>query len=180
MDPSVIAAMTKWPNVPDCRGWLSLDRRGRWRLQGSPVVHAGLVEFIGRNYTCGEANSGGAWFMQNGPQRVWVELAATPWIFRLQDGLFVTHTGASAGEVEAAWLVDGEALCLRTGHGFGLIDDRDLHALIECIRRPDGTPPDGDLAADPALLFHWGAAALPLRHCTDDELETIGGFRRSP
>ena len=177
MDPSVIAAMTKWPNVPDCRGWLSLDRRGQWRLQGSPVVHAGLVEFIGRNYACDES---GNWFMQNGPQRVWVELAATPWIFRLQDGLFVTHTGASAGEVEAAWLVDGEALCLRTGRGFGLIDDRDLHALIECIRRPDGTPPDGDLAADPALLFHWGATALPLSHCADDELETIGGFRRSP
>ena len=45
MDPSVIAAMAKWPNVPDCRGWLSLDRRGQWRLQGSPVRHAGLAEF---------------------------------------------------------------------------------------------------------------------------------------
>ncbi len=177
MDPSVIAAMAKWPDVPDCRGWLSLDRRGQWRLQGSPVVHAGLAEFIGRNYACDES---GNWFMQNGPQRVWVELAATPWIFRLQDGQFVTHTGASAGEVEAAWLVDGEALCLRTGHGFGLIDDRDLHALIECIRRPDGTPPDGDLAADPALLFHWGATALPLNTCTNRELEQLGRFRRQP
>lgn len=177
MDPSVIAAMAKWPNVPDCRGWLSLDRRGQWRLQGSPVAHAGLAEFIGRNYACDET---GAWFMQNGPQRVWVDLAATPWILRLQDGQFVTHTGASAGEVEAAWLVDGEALCLRAGHGFGLVDDRDLLALFECIRRPDGAPPDGDLAAEPALLFHWGGAALPLSHCADGELETIGGFRRSP
>jgi len=177
MDPSVIAAMAKWPNVPDCRDWLSLDRRGQWRLQGSPVRHAGLAGFIGRNYACDET---GAWFMQNGPQRVWVELAATPWIFRLQDGKFVTHTDVAAGEVEAVWLVDGDALCLRTRRGFGLVDDRDLHALIECIRRPDGAPPDGDLAAEPALLFLWGAAALPLSHCADGELETIGGFRRSP
>jgi hypothetical protein len=177
MDPSVTAAMAKWPNVPDCRGWLSLDRRGQWRLQGSPVRHAGLAEFIGRNYECDDS---GAWFMQNGPQRVWLELTATPWIFRLIDGQFVTHTGVPAGEVEAAWLVDGEALCLRTGSGFGLIDDRDLLALFENIRRPDGTSPDGNLAAEPALLFHWGANALPLSHCADDELETIGGFRRSP
>ncbi len=94
MDPSVIAAMSKWPNVPDCRGWLSLDRRGQWRLQGSPVRHAGLAEFIGRNY---EGDETGAWFMQNGPQRVGVELAATPWIFRLAgDGGFVSHTGKPA------------------------------------------------------------------------------------
>lgn len=177
MDPSVIAAMAKWPDVPDCRGWLSLDRRGQWRLQGSPVAHAALAGFIGRNYACDEA---GSWFMQNGPQRVWVELAATPWIFRLIDGQFVTHTGVPAGEVEAVWLVDGDALCLRTGHGFGLVDDRDLPALLEGIRRPDGTPPDGDLVAEPFLLFHWGATALPLQACIDSELEVIGGFRRSP
>jgi len=177
MDPSVIAAMARWPNVPDCRGWLSLDRRGQWRLQGSPVVHAGLAEFIGRNYACDES---GSWFMQNGPQRVWVELAATPWIFRLNDGRFVTHTGLAAGEVEAAWLVGNEALCLRTGHGFGLVDDRDLLALFECIRRPDGTPPDGDPAAESTLFFHWHTATLPLQRCTDNELERIGGFRRSP
>lgn len=177
MDPSVVAAMAKWPNVPDCSGWLSLDRRGQWRLQGSPVAHAGLAEFIGRNYEC---SSTGAWFMQNGPQRVWVELAATPWIFRLADGQFVTHTGVPAGTVEAVWLVDGEALCLGTRHGFGLVDDRDLQVLFEYIRRPDNTVPDGDLAAEPALLLHWHATALPLQRCTDGDLETIGGFRRSP
>ncbi|WP_416346426.1 DUF2946 family protein, partial [Escherichia coli] len=23
--------MAKWPNVPNCFGWLALDRRGQWR-----------------------------------------------------------------------------------------------------------------------------------------------------
>lgn len=32
MDPEVIAAMARWPDVPDVYGWLSLSRRGDWRL----------------------------------------------------------------------------------------------------------------------------------------------------
>ncbi len=176
MDPSVVAAMAKWPNVPDCRGWLSLDRRGQWRLQGSPVRHAGLAGFIGRNYEC---DGTGAWFMQNGPQRVWVELAATPWIFRrTDDDGFVTHTGEPAGKPEAIWLVDGEALCLHTARGIGLIDDRDLSGLLGNIRLPDGRLPDDLNAA--TLVFEWGDAALPLQRCSDTDLEAIGGFRRSP
>lgn len=176
MDASVIAAMAKWPNVPDCRGWLSLDRRGQWRLQGSIVRHAGLAEFIGRNYECDES---GACYMQNGPQRVWVELEATPWIFRLTgDGGFVSHTGQPAGDVEAAWLVDGESLCLRTSAGFGLVDDRDLPALFEHIRQGDGSLAE-DLDTG-FLELHWSNRRLPLWRCADGELEGLGGFRRSP
>jgi hypothetical protein len=33
------------PEVPACYGWLSLDRRGRWRLRGETVTHAGLKAF---------------------------------------------------------------------------------------------------------------------------------------
>ncbi|MCP5269092.1 MAG: DUF2946 family protein [Zoogloeaceae bacterium] len=178
MDPSVVAAMAKWPNVPDCRGWLSLDRRGQWRLQGSPVRHDGLAGFIGRNYACDET---GAWFMQNGPQRVWVELNATPWIFHLAaDGSFVSHTGVAAGAISAAWLVDNEALCLQTALGFGLVDDRDLHLLLEMIRRPDGALPDGLLDAEPALHLLVQGRPLPLQRCAAGELERIGGFRQQP
>lgn len=180
MDPSVVAAMAKWPNVPDCRGWLSLDRRGQWRLQGSPVRHAGLAEFIGRNYECDEANNCGAWFMQNGPQRVWVELAATPWIYRAVDGEFLSHTGQPAGIIRAAWLVDGESLCLMSDCGPGLVDDRDLPALLGQIRHPDGTPLNDDFPAESSLIFHWAASTLPLQRCADADLPAIGGFRRLP
>lgn len=181
MDPSVVAAMAKWPDVPDCRGWLSLDRRGQWRLQGSPVRHAGLAEFIGRNYECDEANNCGAWFMQNGPQRVWVALEMTPWVFRLAaDGSFVSHTGEPAGGLAAAWLVDGEALCLQTARGLGVIDDRDLHALLPRILRPDGSLPEDALDSEPELLLDLPSGRLPLRQCARDALEAIGGFRRCP
>ena len=183
MDPSVIAAMAKWPNVPDCRGWLSLDRRGQWRLQGSPVRHAGLADFIGRNYGHDES---GAWFMQNGPQRAWVELAVTPWVFRLEpQGHIAAHTGRAAGQLHAGWLVDGEGICLMTDCGLGVVDDRDLHGLLAHIRRSDGTVLD-DLESESALesasglVLDWYGATLPLRPCTDAELPAIGGFRRSP
>jgi hypothetical protein len=174
MDPSVIAAMAKWPNIPDCHGWLSLDRRGRWRLQGKPVSHTGLAEFIGRNYV---RDVSGAWYMQNGPQRVWVALELTPWVFRLGNGeSLLTHTGQPVSEMRAVWLVDGELLCLDTEHGLGAIDDRDLPAFLERLRTIDGSLPDGDLSSQ-LLELDWGGQRLPVRCCRNEDLVQIGNFR---
>ncbi len=60
MDDQVIASLKKWPNIPECYGWLSLDRRGEWRmlneyaqvnhLPGDVIHHTGLKDFIVRNY----------------------------------------------------------------------------------------------------------------------------------
>jgi hypothetical protein len=94
MDPIVEAALRKWPHVPDCHGWLALDARGDWymrddrvqaagpfpRVKGSRIDHDKLRAFIGRNYA--QADDG-AWFFQNGPQRVWVELEAAPHVWRI-------------------------------------------------------------------------------------------------
>ena len=94
MDPIVAAALKKWPNVPHCYGWLALDARGDWymrddriqragpfpKVKGSRIEHEKLREFIGRNYSRDES---GAWFFQNGPQRVYVELEAAPYVWRL-------------------------------------------------------------------------------------------------
>ncbi len=41
--------------------------------RGSLIEHAGLRDFIQRNYA---ADADGAWYFQNGPQRVYVELEA--------------------------------------------------------------------------------------------------------
>ena len=80
----------KWPNVPDCFGWLALDRRGQWRMRdefaqqnrlpGQAIQHTALNDFIARNYACDEF---GRYFFQNGPQRVFITLDATPWIVRI-------------------------------------------------------------------------------------------------
>lgn len=93
MDDQVLRSLMKWPNVPDCFGWLALDRRGQWRMRdeftqqnklpGQVIKHAALNEFIARNYACDEL---GRYFFQNGPQRVFITLDATPWIVRIIPG----------------------------------------------------------------------------------------------
>ena len=86
----MLRSLMKWPNVPDCYGWLALDRRGQWRMRdeftqlnnlpGQVIEHKALKEFIARNYACDEL---GRYFFQNGPQRVYITLDATPWIVRI-------------------------------------------------------------------------------------------------
>jgi hypothetical protein len=90
MDDQVLRSLMKWPNVPDCFGWLALDRRGQWRMRdefaqqnklpGQVIQHIALNEFIARNYASDEL---GRYFFQNGPQRVFISLDATPWIARI-------------------------------------------------------------------------------------------------
>ena len=90
MDEQVLRSLVKWPNVPDCFGWLALDRRGQWRMRdefaqvnqlpGQAIEHVALKEFISRNYA---SDSQGRYFFQNGPQRVFITLDATPWVARI-------------------------------------------------------------------------------------------------
>jgi hypothetical protein len=90
MDDQVLRSLMKWPNVPDCYGWLALDRRGQWRMRdeftqknnlpGQEIQHRALNEFIARNYACDEL---GRYFFQNGPQRVFITLDVTPWVVRM-------------------------------------------------------------------------------------------------
>ena len=61
-----LSAIAKWPNVPACYEWLSLDRRGDWRLRGERVTHRGLIDFINRQYAVDETGRG---VVHNGPQR---------------------------------------------------------------------------------------------------------------
>ena len=71
MDADVLAAIARWPNVPAVYGWLSLTARGEWRLRGERIENAAIRAFFDRNYA-GDAQ--GCWYVQNGPQRVYVAL----------------------------------------------------------------------------------------------------------
>ena len=138
MDETVIRAMAKWPNVPAVWGWLSLDRRGAWRLRGEPIPNRAAVAFIGRNYT---SDSRGRWFFQNGPQRVFVDLACTPWVYSLDGrGALVTHTGRNCGTMESAWLDETGTLIVVGEPGPGIVDDRDLLALSDRLLDKHGKP----------------------------------------
>ena len=156
MDDIVRQAMAKWPNVPDCYGWLGLDARGNWFMRddrtqalgdfptldapgtpaarGSRLQHEKLIEFIHRNYA---HDSGGRWFFQNGPQRVYVELEATPYIWRLQadarGSLAVTaHTG-QATQAKACLLDEHGRVYLETDCGFGLVHTQDVPLLADAV-----------------------------------------------
>jgi len=132
-----LSAIAEWPNVPACYDWLSLDRRGDWRLQGERVTHSGLIQFINRQYGCDES---GCWFLQNGPQRVFVTLAYTPWVFRREGDAFVSHTGEAAGEIKAIYLDEEGSILLETSLGIGLLDDRDLAAFLAGCRDSNAGP----------------------------------------
>lgn len=146
MDDIVKQALVKWPNVPDCYGWLGLDTRGRWYLRddatqaagpfaqskGSLLEHEKLVDFIGRNY---ESDLQGQWFFQNGPQRVYAELEVTPMIWRVQpDFSVVSHTGSNA--VAQDCLVDAQGrVYLVSGRQVGLVHTLDVPTVAEAIER---------------------------------------------
>lgn len=145
MDDVVIRAMAKWPNVPAVWGWLSLDRRGAWKIKGGTITNRAATEFIARNYA---SDDRGRWFFQNGPQRVFVELEYTPWIYSLDGrGALVTHTGLGCGAVERAWLDEAGSMLLLGEPGPGIVDDRDLLVLSDRLVDGDGRPVEDDLVA---------------------------------
>jgi hypothetical protein len=146
MDDIVKAALAKWPHVPHCYGWLALAARGDWfmrdertqaagpfpQVKGSRIEHDKLREFIHRNYAADER---GAWFFQNGPQRVYVQLEAAPYVWRIQDapGWPVrAHTGAQA-QVLASYLCDEGRLFLHTDIGYGLVHSLDMGLAAAAI-----------------------------------------------
>jgi hypothetical protein len=172
MDEIVKAALKKWPNVPDCRGWLALDARGDWymrddrvqaagpfpRVKGSRIQHEKLIAFIERNYA---RDDDGAWFFQNGPQRVYVELEAAPWIWRIMPGdlTVASHTGAPV-QVRSVWLDESGRLFLDTDLGLGLVHTQDMHDAAQAVEsglwRPEPMPFD-------AMAVRFGHVLSPQR-----------------
>lgn len=144
MDDIVKQALAKWPDVPDCYGWLALDSRGRWFLRdqatqacglfpsskGSLLQHEKLIDFIGRNY---ESDARGCWFFQNGPQRVYVELEATPVVWRLDpDGSIRSHTGSLA-KAERCLVDESGHVYLVAGDVLGLVHTQDVMRMATWI-----------------------------------------------
>ena len=169
----------RWPNVPACYGWLSLDRRGNWALRGERVEHAGLIRFLSQHYRCDDA---GNWLVDNGPQKVFVALEYTPWVLRLDtDGSPSTHTGAPAGEVRAALLDDEGNALLDTAAGIGLVDDRDLAVFLAGCRLANG-----EAADENALMAVMAGAGgvwwndLPLRSVARAEMASRFGYVPAP
>ena len=173
MDDLVKQAMAKWPNVPDCYGWLGLDERGHWYLRddaaqaqgsfqsakpgakGSLLQHEKLIEFIHRNYAVA---ANGAWYFQNGPQRVYVELALTPWVWRLASDFVLTAQTGQTATAQTCFSDELGRVYFQTDLGFGL-----LHTL------------DVPIAADGLAL-----GVLPLESLVASDMPKRFGYQVSP
>jgi hypothetical protein len=163
MDEIVKAALKKWPQVPHCHGWLALDARGQWfmrdeRIQaagpfpgikGSRIDHDKLRAFIHRNYAHDEA---GAWFFQNGPQRVYVQLEAAPYVWRVADAPgwpVQAHTGEDA-QVRSSWLDEAGRLFLDCDLGFGIVHTMDMGVAAQAVEAGAWQPTEMPFAQMPA------------------------------
>lgn len=203
MDKQVIAAMARWPDVPDVYGWLSLSERGEWRLHpqgdallaqhcipgaGSPgeaISSPAILQFMNRNYA---VDAIGQWYFQNGPQRVYVRVDAAPHILHtVTDGTercLRSHTGHDAGNVSGWWLDDGGKLYAQTEIGPGLVAGRDLPMLLTELLLTDGTPlldaPERVLDGHP--LVQWGkqGSTAVLQCCLASDVAGLLGFVRCP
>ena len=93
-----------------------------------------LVIWQERENIIGETEGNlGRWFFQNGPQRVYVELEATPWVWRVQSDYCVhSHTGLATQVVDC--LVDENGwLYLETPLGLGLVHTLDVGIVAEAL-----------------------------------------------
>ena len=115
--------------------------------KGSLLEHEKLIDFIVRNYECDLSPASaarGQWFFQNGPQRVYVELEATPYIWRVgaaPDFDVAAHTGQVA--VPQRCVVDEHGrVYLETALGFGLVHTQDMLHAADAIERGLWVPQD--------------------------------------
>lgn len=206
MDDQVVAAMSRWPDIPAVFGWLSLNRQGQWRIhpqgdsgsadsngkaavlpEGEAITNLQILQFINRNY-CSDAQ--GRWYFQNGPQRVFVRLDAAPYILLTTGtGLALqTHNELPVRHISGWWLDDEGKLYAGTEHGPGLIAGRDTVGLFEALRTSEGqavlelldpAPPKHAVMIAP-LSAEDKSGAAPMHFCRAAEVSQLMGFARFP
>jgi hypothetical protein len=160
MDEIVLRGMAKWPNVPAVYGWLSLDRRGNWRIKGERIPNPLVTDFIGRNFS---RDVRGCWFFQNGPQRVFVDLGYTPFVYRITSAegaplALEAHIGKPVAAVGGAWIDETGAVLLQSEHGIGTVHDRDLERLVPHLVDEGGRAPSDDKLDELVDLMQQGGS----------------------
>ena len=192
MDEQVVRSMLKWPDVPDCYGWLALDRRGQWRMRneyaqthglpGALIEHAGLKEYIARNYTHDVL---GRHYFQNGPQKVFVTLDSCPWVVRIQTksdqphalalatqcGHFMNPQGALSDEAGNIYIYGN--LAQDNSTTVALLHDHDLTLFSEqSTVQEDACSYRGS--------WRWDDVALPIDPITSSQLGSRFHFVQYP
>jgi len=202
MDEQVLRSLIKWPNVPDCYGWLGLDRRGQWRMRdefaqlnrlpGQLIKHPALNDFISRNYA---RDTQGRFFFQNGPQRVFVDLEATPWVARIMPDtkgiklLTQCHSEINptmalsdergniyiVGSIEQVIYQDLEfdQFSKENQQSIALLHDHDLDYFSDLAKLQEQACSFGG-------LWNWRGSQLPLDPIHSAEIDKKFGFNKQP
>lgn len=160
--------MAKWPNVPEVYGWLKMNKRGEWLIKEQSISHLRIKNFLNRNYF---SDSNGNWFVQNGPQRVYVELEYTPHVYRIRDYSFIyTTNGKKVGQVKSFLLDEQGNILIYSELGLGLVYDKDLSQVVESLN-------DATLNK---LFINWGSFNYFLINCHSKEMSKIFQFNPHP
>lgn len=170
-----------WPDVPDCFGWLSLDRRGHWRLKDEKITHPGLIAFLNANYG---HDGHGNWLVNNGPQRVFVALECAPLVLRLlPDGTLRSHSGGPVCATGRICVTDAGDCLIETNAGPGLLDDRDLAILVDALQTASGEGAgeasiSALISGAPLEALFWQQRAV--ESIPAEAAEPLFGYRRTP
>lgn len=187
MEDWVTRALARWPDVPAVHGWLSLDRRGRWRIRGELISRPQIIDTFNANYGVDDR---GGWYFQNGPQRGYMTLDYAPLVL-MRDGdseTLRTHTGNAVDDIQRAFMDEEGSLLLVTEHGPGLLIDTDLDwalGRIESAGRPIGdrelsTALDLPSGAPTDLVLRTGSRRLRLVRLDAADAPERLGFLRDP
>lgn len=192
MDEIVLKSMLKWPDVPAVFGWIRLDRRGHWLIKGQRVSNPIMRDFMGRNY---HFDDRGRWYVQNGPQRVFVTLDYAPYVLSTtgsgEPHRLVTHTGAELEEVTGAWIDEQGILILRwSGGAVGSVCDRDLNEVVNWLTDAAGRATSDESVTNAlddnagrgssGIWLSYGSQRLPIGHVQSSRVPQKFGFDPSP
>lgn len=100
--------------------------------KGSVLRHEKLVAFIHRNYASDEK---GQWFFQNGPQRVYVELETTPYVWRLDENFIPMAQTGEVTQVLTCQMDEVGRVYLKTHLGFGLVHTLDVGRVADALEQ---------------------------------------------
>ena len=158
----------KWPNVPNLYGWLHLDRRGNWSINDLAVKHRRMISFLHNNYC--KADSGD-WYVQNGPQKAFVDLEYTPLVFRLEpDGRLITQTGIAISHPHSIVFDDEGNVLFESSLGIGLLDDRDVYLAADWI----------DESIEQVTSISWWGDTLAVKRILKPDVPKVYGFNPHP
>jgi hypothetical protein len=115
--------MAGWHWMRAATGVCAMHAARHSNLPGDIIRHPSLLNFINRNY---QHDDKGQWYFQNGPQRVYVDLEATPYIARTSGAGFTLHTGEILPQPDAGFFNSEGNLILQSNKILAQLDDRDL------------------------------------------------------